>query len=1027
MPPPSSPKLLDSTPTIPAAGQTVTCPNSSSAAPTTNKPVIRSSSGSDSREDSGGAGNESDDEREPSGSGSGEQISTREDSDEQGGLPRLSHLSHHEMYPFPSTLQRHSSAEVEASSAGSMSSFSGDDDQEEEEDNEDVKMSEPKVVAMPKRTLSEYRASLSRAGLAAPPKIRRLGALGISVHSESDIENPQVSGLDTNDRIDPASGGDTSAGTRETDLGVSFAALQTGTGSVSPVTEIKSPKKRKRGIADATFRGIVDELAIENRQLKDKLRRYEAHGVPVELKDSRLFEIRFYDGLPIDQRTELESFLTTYVRDFVGRGPLPSSSSSPPRPAKTSRPTVRIRPISPRLQQQEEEGFASLPSPQHSETFESKSGPRGLPPLAADSSNSGVEPFSLSGVGSGVYRPTRQSFSDPARSFSNPSLPSPAILTEQDRQLAKSVITSLEQLFRRSLRQNKEEEPREESAKRSRSNETYMANFLSHDFLSDGWVYLNLASTMAELHRYSVTLNFVQQAVRNHSSNLEVSEDGKRVRWTGPSPEPSPPPSRNASISEPQTQTKQQQPRAVKIASPAPTDSQVSSGGVTSTTTTQDSLSSTDPSSDNLKSSQVANSIAPTASTAPTSQAPSRGTHSGPTKTMTRPQRPTAAVLQRMDRLSPPTNQQLEADSQMSPPKQKQNQARQHLSNPQRPLSFVAHPDSSLRKAPEIYHRLLRNKTVDETEYADEDLDGSRLVIPRDPGMLVFYANGHFCSDLTQEEATPHEVDVDQPFVLGGGFDNSPDAGSDFSDSPSMNIDLDDDVELVGLNYDSQNGNFDAGEEEKWSVDSQDSSIRRLAVSGMTSTIPADLFTILVKMKHPQKRSRTEFNEPTSPKKRRLTSQRPRILSSKAFHHRPIMTKRSCPIEFDDSSSGDEVGRPHLTASNLAKHTHPTLAAITPPLEDDIPGYPTGDTPSPPHDDYLLSLGAPLHAWAPRETNIASRDPPVPPRSNLKNRLALHRRLAQPYPARTLSEMSTTTGDERPISLDDPVGPASLR
>jgi len=136
---------------------------------------------------------------------------------------------------------------------------------EEEEDLDgDVKMDDAKPIAMPKRTLSEYRASLSRAGLAAPPKIRRLGALGISVHSESDIENPQVSGLDTNDRIDPASGGDTSAGTRETDLGVSFAALQETSGSRSPSGVVKVPKRRKRGVADSTFRGIVDELALES-------------------------------------------------------------------------------------------------------------------------------------------------------------------------------------------------------------------------------------------------------------------------------------------------------------------------------------------------------------------------------------------------------------------------------------------------------------------------------------------------------------------------------------------------------------------------------------------------------------------------------------------------------------------------------------------------------------------------------------------------------------------------------------------
>jgi len=247
-------------------------------------PTARPSSGSNSVEESqspSGGGNETDDERE--GSGSGVQT-TREDSDEQ--VPRQ---HHHEMYPFPSMahhqFQRHSSAEVEASSAGSDSSavseFSQDDD-------EDYKMNEIKRIEVPKRSLSEYRASLSRAGLAAPPpRIRRLGALGISVHSDSDVENPQVSGLDTNDRIDPASGGDTSSGTRETDLGVSLKALQAGAGSGSASEGINVSRKRKRGVADATFRGIVDELAVESKFFRFFLSSLLANALPLQIVTSK--------------------------------------------------------------------------------------------------------------------------------------------------------------------------------------------------------------------------------------------------------------------------------------------------------------------------------------------------------------------------------------------------------------------------------------------------------------------------------------------------------------------------------------------------------------------------------------------------------------------------------------------------------------------------------------------------------------------------------------------------------------------
>ncbi|GAA6017240.1 hypothetical protein JCM11491_001865 [Sporobolomyces phaffii] len=975
------------------------------------------------REDSGGAGNESDDEREPSGSGTGSGVqTTREDSDEQVSEPPKLH--HHEMYPFPPMshhqFQRHSSAEVEASSAGSASPDLSED---EEDEDSDVQMDEPKPIAMPKRTLSEYRASLSRAGLAAPPRIRRIGALGISVHSESDIENPQVSGLDTNDRIDPASGGDTSAGTRETDLGVSFATLQDTTGSGSQVGRGKTPRRRRRGVADATFRGIVDELAIENRQLKDRLRRYEAHGVPVDLKDSRLFEIRFYDGLPIDQRSELEDFLTNYVQQFVERGS-PTPAASPlkvtPLPPVLNNTTLSSQPDSPVLA----EGHASLPSPQESDRSDRHIGTQGRP--LADASNSGVEPFSLSGVGSGVYRPQGHFPSHSLRPFDDPSrLPVPAILTSQDRELAKAVIASLEQLFRRSLRQNKEEEvPGVNAEQRSKSNETYMANFLSHDFLSDGWVYLNLASTMAELHRYSVTLNFVQQAVRDHSSNLEVSDDGKRVRWAGPSPSPSPPPAARSPLDDASLASEVSRQNA-KLASLAPTDSQVSSGA---TTNTDGSGSSSNPSSGGLGSNQLANSIAPTASTAPTSQAPSKSHLPNRTKHV-KPQRPTAAVLQRMNRLGPSdpsaTAQETQTLDQASRNSPKRSPSRRNAREPPTALSFVAHPDSSMRQAPRIFHRLLRNKAEEDLEFSKEIARPGQSVT-RGPGMLVYYANGHFCSDLTQEEASPHEVGADQPFAFGG-FGSPPAAGSDYSDSPATDIDLDDEVDLLTFELGSNDGNMSVGEEGESSVNSEASSLLRLTTSGMTNTTPADLFTVYVKMNHPSKRTRHGADDASSNKRRRFASNGPRILSSKAYHHRPLMTKRKAPVVIDESSSGDESSRPHLTASNLAKHTHPTLAAITPPLDEDLPRHSYADTPSPPHDDYLLSLAAPLHAWAPRETNSVTQSPPVPMRPSTKNRVAFHRRLVNSYPARTISERSATTADERPISLDDPVGSGSMR
>ncbi|GAA6062687.1 hypothetical protein JCM10212_002510 [Sporobolomyces blumeae] len=1021
-----------------AADPASTSPKSRQAVPDNPSHSDRPRSGStslneSSKEDSGGAGNETDDEREASDDRiSGEP--TKDDSDEQvPPEPRY----HHEMYPFPSTSHhRHSSAEVEASSAGSSSSTADSDSASDLDDDEP--MQEVNVIKQPTRTLSEYRASLSRAGLAAPPKIRRIGALGISVHSDSDVENPQVSGLDTNDRIDPASGGDTSNGTRETDLGVSLETLQAGTGSGSrsgSPSRRKGGRRRKRGIADATFRGIVDELAVENRHLKDQLRRYEAHGVPLELKDSRLFEIRFFDGLPIDKRLELERYLTGYVRDFVEKAP-PSSSAPPPSQPVPQPPSLvaTARPPTPRPSHEKLPTPPSLPSPQESDRSERYAARPGRE--LAEASNSGLEPPSLSGIGSGVYRPAGFFPSENFFPRGTPNRdPVPAITTEEDRVLAKAVIAALEQLFRHSLQQKKKEEDAmpvdgEQSEERSRSNETYMANFLSHDYLSDGWVYLNLASTMAELHRFSVTLNFVQQAIRDLSSNLEVSDDGKRIRWIGPSPAPSDNVALNdadaAAFDDAEEPSNKVRPRT-KVASPAPTDSQVSSG---TTTATNGSRSSNDHSSLEPSSMNLANSLAPTSSTAPTSQAPSKSMSSKPTQAP-RPQRPTAAVLQRMDRLSPTdpavpdTRHETTKDSpaERRPAEAARASPKDRL--PQRAVSFVAHPSSALRPQPNIFHRLLRNQIEEELAWASPDLSSVHNP-PRGPGMLVFYANGHFCSDLIQDDPLPaSRLETDEGFVLGDDYDAEAMVRDDVSTAPEP-IDLDDEVDLLQMNSDPES-DLSEGEQGS-SIDSHASSLARLKASGMTNTIPADLFTILVKTGHARKRRRDASSDaPDTPsKQRRVGRPLPRIVSSRAVYHRPQIAKRTAPV-----GPTGEAGRFSLTTSNLAKHTHPSLEVITPPDEEPPSRFPResyADTPSPPHDDYLLSLSAPLHAWAPRELNSHLQNALVPPSANLKTPISFRRKYvdAASTAGRSFSELSTTTtGDERPISLDDLVAPVS--
>lgn len=47
------------------------------------------------------------------------------------------------------------------------------------------------------------------------------------------------------------------------------------------------------------------------------------------------------------------------------------------------------------------------------------------------------------------------------------------------------------------------------------------------------WIYLNLLISMAQLHTINVTPSFIRHAIRKASTNFEVSPDGYKVRWIG--------------------------------------------------------------------------------------------------------------------------------------------------------------------------------------------------------------------------------------------------------------------------------------------------------------------------------------------------------------------------------------------------------------------------------------------------------------------------------------------------------------
>ncbi|ETN43106.1 uncharacterized protein HMPREF1541_02264 [Cyphellophora europaea CBS 101466] len=107
------------------------------------------------------------------------------------------------------------------------------------------------------------------------------------------------------------------------------------------------------------------------------------------------------------------------------------------------------------------------------------------------------------------------------------------------------------------------------------------------------WIYLNLLISMAQLHTVNVTPAFIRQAIRKFSTKLEISADGHKVRWNGGS--------------EGTTFSKDDE-RAMELVHPSPSESQEETGGNSSkrskTNSSSNAMISEEPSSENITSGQ---------------------------------------------------------------------------------------------------------------------------------------------------------------------------------------------------------------------------------------------------------------------------------------------------------------------------------------------------------------------------------------------------------------------------------------
>ncbi|BGP37356.1 hypothetical protein JCM10450v2_001263 [Rhodotorula kratochvilovae] len=458
---------------------------------------------------------------------------------------------------------------------------------------------------------------------------RRLGALGIPLPSDSgddvDLERPSTicstGSLEGNPPASPA-----------VPVHDPPEATYSGGGSTrsGPSTRSGEPVDGGAFVSEQSFRDIVDELTLQNQRLKARLKRFESARVPTNLRNERLFEVRFFDGLPKQRRREIEGFLTDYVQTLsstASSGDLVSSSSRINVTGESSNhghteSTSSLGATLRSLRSSEREllgkeallvaGSAAAVSGGRSASgsgsgsgsgsrkrSREKEAPPAMEPLGvtpapvmpdppallrrptdifpperdvlAAPSFSGVEPRSTMGTGSGMRisdpttkkRKRAQKSPDAATSPERPprvrrtasyeGSTSSTSETPDPERLEFLIVEMIERLFSESLpadahdpAQSPPPNPLHSEPQplppQSSTNTAYLRAMLESEEAEarGGWLYLNLVSTMAALHRLNVSIATVRHALRTKSALIEVSEEGNKIRWKGPRTKPLP-------------------------------------------------------------------------------------------------------------------------------------------------------------------------------------------------------------------------------------------------------------------------------------------------------------------------------------------------------------------------------------------------------------------------------------------------------------------------------------------------------
>jgi hypothetical protein len=351
------------------------------------------------------------------------------------------------------------------------------------------------------------------------------------------------------------------------------------------------------GSSTEDFRGVIDDLTVANKKLKQRLKKYEKM-YDAHLQEEKLFEVRFH-GLPDHKKKELEETLRKFASELDDGPSIDYPQMSSYAPALEARNTASS------TSRFAESGYASM----------SASGP--------NTANSNQEKERRKMTRS-AYSRQQQSIQSYLYNIPMGLLPNNQSVPMSEKSRKKMVVRRLEQIFagKRSANGSHQQPIQQEQVAQSAATadreqreatgqhlkpegqrearimpddgedddagqveavqglypvlhieeqdfagsgpspdqrptrpldlDPYRAQVPTENMdyirhlgftppdmqsgevqLGHGWIYLNLIINMAQLHTLNVTPEFVKDALLEYSNHLEISRDGRKIRWKG--------------------------------------------------------------------------------------------------------------------------------------------------------------------------------------------------------------------------------------------------------------------------------------------------------------------------------------------------------------------------------------------------------------------------------------------------------------------------------------------------------------